>query len=315
VFEDDDDLPPPGLDLAGFFRLLAIRLGRKPSLSEVAAFRHDVGRERLRRIRLRKARKGTRRPAGAPAQKGRGGQPDPSTEFLTSLEWMLAMSLMASFVVSVGELAQLRLTGRRVTMRQSDLSAAAAALPVVFDKGDPALLGLPPRPLGSFTPDAVMLGFREVGRQRNDQMARMHGSYLYPRALSALLRSSGAPRGAIEGLPAWEIVESTDPAVSTYLHSLGHDPAEWGSLKIQVKQAQSRAAEYARRAANPAPDDPERSPDYIDRMMQLATPHGAAAYCARKHWRSRGTVAAAEEELAGIDLDNDTAPPTTPKGI
>ena len=305
MMNDDDDLPPAGLDLAGYFRVLAARLGRRPTLGEVAIFRHDVCAERWKRIqRRRAARKAARR---VPAARGgnRGGKsPDPVRELFTSFEWLAAMSLMFSLVMCITELASLRLSGRRITMPKADLVAAAAALPAVLDERDPESLGLPPHPLGSYTPNSVMLGFRAVHERRAAEATELFGHPHYGRALAMLLRSSGAPIGTVEGADPWEIVRETDPAVCDYLRTLGSDPSEWGTLKIQVGQAQSKAAQAAR-------DNHERGPAYVDRMMQLASPQGAAAYCAWKFWRPLGEAKADENELDGVDLE--AAPVSTVK--
>lgn len=300
---DDDDLPPPGLDLTGYFRVLAARLGRRPTLEEVAVFRHDVCAERLRRIRRRKAvRKAARRvPAARMGNRG-GKEPDTVTEFLTSLEWACAVSLMLSFIVCLTQLASLRVRGRRVTVRAFAMTVNPAPAPPVPGE-EPAADWMPPPLLGSYTPDAVMVQFKATEDYRRGEVARLHGDPLYPRALAALLRASGTPIGLIEGRDAWDIVRETDPAVHAHLRPLGSDPDNWKPLRLEVRAAAKKASEFARRAANPQPGEIEREPGFLDRMMQSATPNGAAAYCARQHWRKAGTVAAAVDEVANLDLD------------
>lgn len=288
---DDDDLPPDGIDLAGYFRILAARLGRVPTLGEVAVFRHDVCAERAKRIRRRKAaRKGARGPQAAPVGNRGGREPDPATEFLTSLEWMCAVSLMLSLIVSVTQLAPLRIRGRRINIRKAEMRA-------------PAPVEEPIRPLGSYTPDALMAEFRTTHAHRDAIVVSLFGDVLYPRALASLLRSSGATEQKCEGRDPWEVVETTDPAVGRYLRTLGTDPANWGTLKIQVGKARTKAQEAARAAANPPPGEEGRGADYVDRMMQLSTAAGGAAYCAWKYWRKLGEEAVMEEVAKSIDFD------------
>ena len=296
--DDDDDLPPPGLDLAGYFRVLAARLGRVPTLGEVAVFRHDVCAERVRRVRRRRAtRKAAKGHSPAPMGKRAGSEDDPVREFFTSLEWMCALSLMLSLVACIAELGSPRIWGRRITMRQSDLVASPHRVPEASPIEESV------RPLGSYTPDALMDEFRATHAHRDAIVVSLFGDVLYPRALASLLRSAGATQQKCESRDAWEVVETTDPAVGRYLRTLGNDPANWGSLKIQVTQARAKAGEAARVAANPAPGEESRGADYIDRMMQLSTAAGAAAYCARKYWRKLGEEAVIEEVAKGIDFD------------
>lgn len=297
----DDDLPPAGLDLGGYFRLLAARLGRAPTLGEVSVFRHDVCAERLRRIRRRRAaRKGARRPASALGSNRGRGEPDPATEFLSSMEWMMAVSLMLSLVICVTELAAIRVQGRRITVRTSTMAAAAKAVVIAADeRDDPHELG--PRPLGSFTPDATMLAFRAVHERRAAEATELFGHPHYGRAVAMLLRSNGAPISTVNGVDPWELVRGVDPAVADYLRTLGTDPSEWGTLRIQVTQARTKASEAAR-------DNRDRGPAYVDRMMQLASPQEAAAYCAWKYWRPLGEAKADENELDGVDLEAAPAP-------
>jgi hypothetical protein len=295
---DDDDLPPAGLDLAGYFRVLAARLGRVPTLGEVAVFRHDVCAERVRRIRRRRAARKAAK-GRVPAVRGnRGGEEaDAVKEFFTSFEWACAMSLMLSLVVSLAELGSLRVQGRRITMRQSDLVASPHRVPDAVPVEEPA------RPLGSHTPDALMEEFKATHAHRDAIVVSLFGDVLYPRALASLLRSAGAAQQKCEGRDAWEVVETTDPAVGRYLRTLGTDPANWGALKIQVGKARAKAQDAARAAANPAPGEEGRGADYIDRMMQLSTAAGAAAYCAWKYWRKLGEEAVMEEVVKSIDFD------------
>lgn len=297
----DDDLPPPGLDLAGYFHVLAARLGRVPTLGEVAAFRHDVCAERLRRIRRRKAAK---KPAKGlqPAPRGRG-EADDVKEFFTSFEWACAVSLMLSLVVSLAELSSLRVQGRRITVRKADMEAAAEAVALANDDGDPEKLGLPPHPLGSFTPNALMLQFKATEEHRASRRAALYGDAHYPSAVASLLRANGAPIGLVEGRNAWDIVEAADPAACAFLRTLGNDPDNWKPLKLEVQAARKTALEAARRVANPEPGDPEPRPGYLDHLMQLGSPAGAAAYCSRQSWRGKGVTAAAAAAVADIELE------------
>ena len=303
---DDDDLPPPGLDLEGYFRVLAARLGRVPTLGEVAVFRHDVCAERLRRMRRRKAaRKAAKGGAPAPMGNRSGEKADAVAEFFTSFEWSCAVSIMLSMVVCITELAAFRLQGRRITIPKAHMVAAAAAVPVAPVERPPARLSLLPRPLGSFTPDAEMIRFAGVEARRREAAGELYGSHLYPRALAMLLRSSGDPVGKVEGRDAWAIVEEGNPAAAAYLRTLGSDPAEWSSLRLQTKKKQRHAAKLARMGAHP-PAEPEnsawRGPAFIDRMMQASSPSMAAAHCARSDWRKRGVKLAAAASVADIDL-------------
>ena len=309
--DDDDDLPPAGLDLAGWFRVLATHLGRLPTLGEVAIFRHDVCAERWRRIKRRRAaRKAIRRAPAARAGNRGGKSPDPVRELFTSFEWLAAVSLMLSLVLCIAELGSLRVLGRRITMPKADLAAAADAVAVANDEGEPEWLL--PRPLGSHTPDALMMEFRATEAHRASRRAAMYGDAHYPAAVAALVRADGAPIGRIEGRDAWNIMEAVDPAACAYLRTLGNDPDLWKPLKLEVQAARKTALEAARRVANPQPGDPEPRPGYLDHLMQLGTTAGAAAYCSRQSWRAKGTKAATAAAVADIELEPTDEPATEP---
>lgn len=329
--DNDDDLPPASLDLSGYFLILAARLGRRPTLGEVAAFRHEVAGERVRRMRRRRARKPAK--GGVPAQVGNRGrkEPEPVKEFFTSLEWLMAVSLMMSLVICITELASLRLSGRRITMPKARLAAAAKAVAITNEERDDPH-GLGPRPLGSFTPDTVMLGFRATKEARASRLAGLYADPLFPRAVAALLRANGKPICKVEGRDAWEIVESVDRRACDHLRSLGTDPDLWKPLRLEVRAAQKKALEAARRIANPWLGDPEPPPGYLDRvmqlgtptgaaaytlddMMQLATPAGAAAHCSRQSWRAKGTTAAAAAAVADIELEPEPTDEPTKKPV
>lgn len=294
----DDDLAPAGMDLSGYFRLLAARLGRVPTLGEVAAFRHEVASERGRRMRLRRRRKSAKGRAPARVGSRGGGEPDPVREFFSSFEWLAALSIAFSMIVCLTELASLRVRGGRIAMPAATMKAAAVA---IANQEDPH--GLGPRPLGSFTPDALMLQFRATEAHRASRRAAAYGDPLFPRAVASLIRANGRPIGLVEGRDPWEIVESVDPAACAHLRSLGSDPDLWKPLRLEVRAATKKALEAAWRVANPQLGDPEPRPGYLDHLMQLGTPTGAAAYCARQLWAKAGAKAAAAAAVADVELE------------
>ena len=212
---------------------------------------------------------------------------------------------MASFILSLTELANIRIRGRTISIRASSIQPAtpAPALPILGEEPGPEWLL--PRPLGSHTPDDVMIGCKWIEDYRMAELVELHGDHLYPRALASLLRASGTPIGKVEGQDPWEIVRAVDPDVYDYLRTLGGDPDLWKPLRIDVKAAKTRAYGHAHRAANPKPGDPERPPDFVDRMMQAGTTANAAAWCARAKWRTALVQKAEEEEI--IDLDSTPA--------
>lgn len=204
---DDDDLPPEGASFAQLVIWLARRLGRRPTIPEIATARAAVAAAAHRRRRHAAAR----RPVG----RGRAVLDEGIVavrEILGSPEFQIVIALAWAVTNAVVG----HVTRQRITVPVSLV-----------------------RPIAPAGPSASILKAQQA--RRRAKYEKHFGDPAYSKALTAILRSSGVPRHSIQGRSAWSIVEAEDSETAAYLRSLANDTDRWKAARADVARAQRKA--------------------------------------------------------------------------
>lgn len=256
----DDDLPPEKAPFTEFVAWLAERLGRRPSLLEIAEARAEVLALHRRRRAAARRRRDRQREQDRPRHR-EPDEPGRVVAFL-SVAWWLISGTLVSVWLRPRVSAPVQTEAVQAPAQAAPARAAGSVLVLPGETPEAARLACRD-PREAAIRREMLAGWKQfpgeadaaaIARQRHlavsalqrrQRTARQLGHPRFGAAFRQLRISCGSREERNDW--AWDVIEKANPLIAAYLRSLNGDMEKWRHVAKEVQNSQGKANTAARK--------------------------------------------------------------------